>query len=361
MDGSEYSIGGVETYIWKLSELAVSMNIEVRVFQYAEKEFTKKTDTAIVYGVCSKNTRFDVLYQKALSLRHPGNVYLNIIANDILIPQWKVPDSIAIQHGIGFDVTEGRNFPLLFSFLSRTIKAYKRINRLYHVDETVCVDNNYICWYRTQIPQRSVKLIPIMNFTSIGSETISKSDSPVKIVFARRFVAIRGTRLFAPVSKRLIEKYGDKVEITFAGEGPDELFLRNFFGGDKRVRFTCYYPEKSVEFHQQFNIAVIPSIYSEGTSLSLLEAMSAQCAVVCTNVGGMTNIVIDRFNGMMISPSEDELFDVLSTLIDDKSLRIRLSKNAYQTVKDGFSLNKWQDAWSKVITDKFEEICQKSQ
>ncbi|WP_420491566.1 glycosyltransferase [Neobacillus drentensis] len=47
---------------------------------------------------------------------------------------------------------------------------------------------------------------------------------------------------------------------------------------------------------------------SEGTSLSLLEAMAAKCAEIATNVGGMTNIILDNYNGLIINPDESELY-----------------------------------------------------
>ena len=105
------------------------------------------------------------------------------------------------------------------------------------------------------------------------------------------------------------------------------------------------------------DIAVVPTTGSEGTSLSLLEAMASGCAVVCTNVGGMTNIVLSGYNGLMISPEEDELFDALATLIEDASLRARLQSNAYTCAKEAFSLKRWQDCWEKVIErSKKEEV-----
>ncbi|MGR4357642.1 glycosyltransferase [Escherichia coli] len=63
---------------------------------------------------------------------------------------------------------------------------------------------------------------------------------------------------------------------------------------------TSYKSEDSIHFHQQYDIAIVPSIGSEGTSLSLLEAMSAKCLVIATDIGGMTNIILDGFNGRMI-------------------------------------------------------------
>ena len=102
-------------------------------------------------------------------------------------------------------------------------------------------------------------------------------------------------------------------------------------------------------FHSEIDISIVPTIGSEGTSLSLLEAMASKTAVVCTNVGGMSNIIIDNFNGFIINPNVEELFLKVSKLIEDKELRDRLSNNAYLTVSEGFSFELWKQKWIEVI------------
>lgn len=352
-DGSRVSIGGVETYILNLARLANEIGIGVRIFQFASEQFEKKYENALVYGVkWSKNSNFSKLYKCALSNRIEDNSYLNIIANDNLIPKWKVPNSIVIQHGIGFDDNNHSKVPFILTFVYRMFKSYQRVKRMQNVDEVVCVDNNYICWYRTQTPRRTVRMIPILNFAALTSNNKEgEGDSVIRIVFARRFVQIRGTRLFGPVAKRLLKRYSN-IEITFAGDGPDEQYLKLLFHKENRVIFTRYNPEESVVFHQQFDIAVVPTVYSEGTSLSLLEAMSAGCAVTCTNIGGMTNIVLDGYNGLMVSPEQEDLYEALSNLIEDDKLRKRLAANAQVTVRDSFSLERWKRQWKKVILEK---------
>lgn len=348
-DGVGFSIGGVETYITQLSVLATQLGYKVRIFQFAKKDFTKTIDNAIVYGFSHTGKHNDgYLMKKAEELYERGNRYVSIIANDTLIPNYKVNSSIAIQHGIGFDSCFGKDEPLLINFLKRQRRAYPIVKRLENVDVVVCVDNNFICWYRTQTSLRNVKLVPILNFTEIGPGTVEKSHDTIKIVFARRFVTIRGTRLFTPVAKRLLENYPN-IEITFAGEGPDEEYMRRCFHDNDRVVFTSYTSDKSIAFHSQFSIAVVPTLFSEGTSLSLLEAMSSHCAVVCTNVGGMTNIILDGYNGLMVSPNEEELYLAIAKLIEDSELRQRIATRAYDTVCTSFSLRKWQKKWRMVL------------
>ena len=80
--------------------------------------------------------------------------------------------------------------------------------------------------------------------------------------------------------------------------------------------------------------------------------MAAHCAVLCTNVGGMTNIVIDGYNGLMVSPTSEELYIKLKQLVEDKQLRTNLAERGYDTVKISFNLKKWEEKWTSVLKDK---------
>lgn len=355
-DGSGLSIGGVESYITQLTILARKLGFISRIFQFGNQEFIKQGNHCTVYAVVKKRGNdFKLLYNKALSTRVASDKYINIIANDELIPSFNVPNSIVIQHGIGFDYVTERKLPDIALFLYNTFTAFKRVWAMRHVDECVCVDNNYICWYRTQRPKNRIKLTPILNFAEIGPNEVTKGEANISIVFARRFVKVRGTRLFVPVVKQLLDEYPN-VEITFAGDGPDKEFIKSVIGENDRVHYTQYDSSESVRFHQQFDIAVVPTLYSEGTSLSLLEAMSAHCAVVCTNIGGMTNIILDEYNGLMVSPNSYEIHQALVRLIECHELRNELSNNAYKTVCRSFSLEKWQKEWTRVLIEKFNKI-----
>lgn len=355
-DGTVLSIGGIETYITQLTKLANQLGFKARVFQFAYDDFVKEEECATVYAVKIRGRKdFKLLYNKALSTREDTNKYINIIANDELIPSFDVPNSIVIQHGIGFDYVTDRKLPDILLFFYNTYTAFMRVWAMRHVDEAICVDNNYICWYRTQRPRNRVKLIPILNFSAIGPKEVHRNNEKVKIVFARRFVKIRGTRLFAPVAKRLLDEYSN-IDITFAGGGPDENYIKSVIGSNNRVNYTSYSSQDSIKFHQQFDIAVVPTLYSEGTSLSLLEAMSAHCAVVCTNIGGMTNIVLDEYNGLMVSPDSEEIYSAIKRLIENSELRKEISDKAYETVCKSFSLEKWQKEWTRVLINKFNLI-----
>ncbi len=354
-DGSGMSIGGIETYISQLVKLISDLGYKSRIFQFSNNDFLKYDAIGTeIHGIYSKGRKLKHLYDSVFKSRQQNTNYITIIANDELIPDYYVKNSIAIQHGIGFDKPERENWPFLLSFLFCSFKSLLRVKKNSNVSTIVCVDNNYICWYRTQTPNRSIRFIPILNFTEIPSSKVNRTDDIVRIVFARRFEKYRGTRLFAPVAKKILNKFSN-VNITFAGTGPDFDFLYNEFGNNPNVCFTKYNSSQSIEFHSQFDISVVPTTGSEGTSLSLLEAMAAHCSVVCTNVGGMTNIILDGYNGLMVSPDENELYDAIERLINNKDLRENIAHRGYETVKSSFSLGIWRDKWTQVLTQKIKD------
>lgn len=80
--------------------------------------------------------------------------------------------------------------------------------------------------------------------------------------------------------------------------------------------------------------------------------MAAHCAILCTNVGGMTNIVIDGYNGLMVSPTSEEIYIKLKQLVEDKQLRTNLAERGYDTVKISFNLKNWEEKWTTVLKNK---------
>lgn len=234
--------------------------------------------------------------------------------------------------------------------LKCALRAIVKTRRYSYSNNLVCVDYNFINWYRTQVKTISQNFHCIPNYSEIPSSKPKKDSCNISVVFARRLVSYRGTRLFADAAANILRKYPG-LSVTVAGTGPDEGYMRGRLGEFPNVTFTSYSAEDSVNFHSKYHIAVIPTIKHEAISLSLLEAMAAGCAVIATNIGGITNAIIDGYNGLMISPVQSELEEAMERLITSRELRDKLSDNAYQTVKEGFSFAKWSEKWLKVIDE----------
>ena len=105
------------------------------------------------------------------------------------------------------------------------------------------------------------------------------------------------------------------------------------------------------DFHNKIDISVVPTLGSEGTSLSLLEAMASSCAVICTPVGGMSNIVINEFNGIIVNYKSSEIAIAIKKLVNNRNYLNKLGENALKTVEASFSKHKWDSKWINVVNE----------
>lgn len=347
-ENKQITIGGIQTYISNLCGVLNDFNLRVHILQQGKTDDFFCIGFADIRQIKSKNLK---QFKKKLRNYFTHNNISNgliIFASDTMAFDVRLfGTSIAIQHGVFWDVPLLQPRGILRGVLSKAKRAFLNIKTLQHINKIVCVDYNFINWFRSQVEYNVDNITVIPNFTRI-SDRIDKSDTAVKIIFARRLFAYRGTRIFTSAIKKLLTE-NLNIFVTIAGVGEDEQWMRDQLKDFDRVEFITYQSQNSLDVHKDKHIAVVPTIGSEGTSLSLLEAMSAQCAVICSNVGGMTNIVIDNYNGIIIDPNVMSLYHALKKLIDDAKLREFLGKNAYETVQVGFSYDRWVERWREVI------------
>ena len=103
------------------------------------------------------------------------------------------------------------------------------------------------------------------------------------------------------------------------------------------------------EIYQISDIVVIPTVHSEGTSLSCIEAMASGCAVIATNVGGLTDLIINEFNGLLIDPYWAAVKESIVRLVNNPEFRLKLGKTAYETAFSSFRKELWNQAWSNLL------------
>lgn len=343
---------GISTYVFNLVSLFIEANIQVNFIQFGNNNEEKKVNDCIkIYTIKSKSKTIKSLVKYAET---KANLKEDIIlfSTSTAICKNKFKKSIGIQHGIYWDIKtiHGIRFKLdLFSIILRAVQTYTIVKQHKLVSKMVCVDYNYINWLRTQVTDRNLNCVPILNFANFEAFNREKNKTgKIKIVFARRFAEIRGVELICKVLPRVLEKYKN-VYFTIAGRGGEKNKLLEAFKNMDRVTFTQYENSKSREFHKDYDIALIPSVGSEGTSLSLLEAMSVGCACICTDVGGLSNIVLDNFNGVIIEPDDKLLYRAICDLIENEEKRNSISKYAMETIKHSFSLEKWKKSWIDLI------------
>ena len=357
--GKKRMIGGIETYLINLAEILKARGIEPEIIQSSNTNFSKDIRGITIRG-------YNVRKGKRLYRRLYNQVKKRLKDEDIII--WGLERTsvkvshrrtISIQHGIPFDYYQEEALfrrILLKIGLGHFLKRVQRIRAIKAFKKSsikVCVDYNFWNWYRTFcLPTEEENIFIIPNFSRLPHKRVSprnfSTDSPLKILFARRFVRMRGVENFIEVAEHY--KNDGRVEITFAGEGPYEQKIRTLVQRSENIHITKYESENSVDFCKDFDVSVVPSIASEGTSLSLLEAMSVGNVVISTCVGGMTNIVLDGFNGFFVKPNAPkQIIEKIEAILDNRPLMWEISRNATMTIEKTFSFDIWKQKWDKVI------------
>lgn len=345
------NVGGIETYLVSLSSLLINNGYDVTLLQRGMHDYNFDYNGVRVVGYAEKKS--NCLVDKHIKTTGEA-VDLVVWGTDSISKKIKGIPTISIQHGIGFDYVYDEGIKGILSNFG-FMKIYRLLQRLQalryfsRADQRVCVDYNFVNWYRTYAQtDQTITVIP--NFTPIDPNIIKEKTNSdvVKVLFARRFVKKRGVYEMISAAQRILSRYSH-VTVTFAGDGPLKSDIEKAFCDDERVTITTYSFHESLKFHSEFDIAVVPTLGGEGTSLSLLEAMSAGCCVIGSNVGGITNILIDNYNGRIVTPTVDNIEHAISELILDDKKRKFLAVNSYDTVRHGFSLSLWESKWLNTI------------
>ena len=82
------------------------------------------------------------------------------------------------------------------------------------------------------------------------------------------------------------------------------------------------------------------STHYEGLPISIIEAMRAGLPIVATDVGGVSELVVNGENGLLVAPrSVDSLAIALEALIGDSDQRVKLGEESRRRFESGFDLD----------------------
>ncbi|MEK4664939.1 glycosyltransferase family 4 protein [Priestia sp. FSL H7-0729] len=180
------------------------------------------------------------------------------------------------------------------------------------------------------------------------------SPRPIRIIYPRRISMERGIIPMMLAADKLLGAFPD-LEIEFAGElvegstvGRAFRYWHRTHPHAERINQRTYDFRDIRGAYHQADIAVIPTVFSEGTSYACLEAMSCGLPVIASNVGGLNDLIQDGFNGILVPPGEQELTAALVRLVQDRAERERLGIYARETALS-YDLARWRSRWSTVL------------
>jgi glycosyltransferase involved in cell wall biosynthesis len=159
------------------------------------------------------------------------------------------------------------------------------------------------------------------------------------VLFSGKFIVRKGVKVLLEAWREVIRKFPD-AHLILLGDGPifGEMIRKAVdLGIDSSVYFRGHM-QRVTDFLQAADIFVLPSL-QEGMPNSLLEAMACGLAPVATRIGGVTDIIIDNENGVLVEPDDSySLAQGILKLLVEKELVRRIALNAHQTIRDFYSI-----------------------
>jgi glycosyltransferase involved in cell wall biosynthesis len=118
-----------------------------------------------------------------------------------------------------------------------------------------------------------------------------------------------------------------------------ELTGRLEQAGEKRVVLTGY--RKDIpEITAALDVLVVASTGVEGQTRVIPQAFATRRTAIGTTVGGITEIIRDGENGLLVPPlNGDALAAAMRRLIDDPALRSRLAETGYHDAQKNLSID----------------------
>lgn len=173
---------------------------------------------------------------------------------------------------------------------------------------------------------------------------------PYTILFVGRFDYLKGGDIVIKAFRKVLDIYPES-KLLFAG--PDKGISNN---ENKNYKFNDYIdkiipgrhsdrivyygklpPDKIMQLRQKANVTIITSRI-ENFPYSALEAISYSCPTICSDVGGLKEIIQDGSNGFLFR-SEDfsDLADKIIKIFDDSVLAAKIGRNALHDSRTKYS------------------------
>lgn len=149
---------------------------------------------------------------------------------------------------------------------------------------------------------------------------------------------------------RILKQRGADVSLDFFGEGAERPELEKMiaqYGLQEQITLHGVSGNVFPEL-QKSDIFILPS-FTEGSPISIIEAMGTGLPVIASNVGGIPDMITDGVDGILIEPNAQALADAIEKLLTDEALRKALGENAKESV-NRFSSVTMAEEYLKLYT-----------
>jgi len=171
-----------------------------------------------------------------------------------------------------------------------------------------------------------------------------RGDGPV-LALAAQLVTHKGHGVFFGALPAVLAKQPNLRVLVF-GRGPAGKELQKELdrrGLDKYVRFEGFRPDLE-NILPQVDLFIHPALV-EGVGVVLAEAAACGVPIVASRIGGIPDIVKDRFNGYLVTPADrTSLARHIVELLDEHDHLLQFGKTGRELMVENFSIERLVNA-----------------
>ena len=147
-----------------------------------------------------------------------------------------------------------------------------------------------------------------------------------KIIFSGKLNKSKGYHIFGKAIINVLDKYPDWSAEVYGNEQREKLIFKH-----SRLKIRNWINHKKLlKIYEKSSISIVNPTWEEPFGRTALESASRGCAVITSSKGGLS----ETFTNNLVLKNNDsnELFKLLSKLIDNKKLLLKIQKFNFQNV-----------------------------
>jgi len=217
--------------------------------------------------------------------------------------------------------------------------------------KVIAISAQVACHLQDDFKLAAEKIQVVHNGVDVSKYILNKTKEEMKrslgltqnfvIGHIGRLADVKGQTYLIAALPEILRSF-PQAQLLIAGEGKMFDRLRRqvkLSGLEKNVIFIPRVDDTR-KILSAIDVFVMPSL-QEGLGLALMEAMACGLAVVGSDVGGIKTLIQNEVTGLLVKPADQAaLSRAILELLNDKTKRDLLGKNAGNFIADNFSQDK---------------------
>lgn len=215
------------------------------------------------------------------------------------------------------------------------------------------------------VDAENIELLPnVLEFEHFdrGPRNAAVADLPERleeafnVLFVHGLSEQKGTHYLVDAFENLQQSYDD-VNLVLVGQSDlEDAYYREHVRDNASIHHVEYIPNHEIRhLYNLSDVFVLPSITVERNEeqfgFSVLEAMACGVPSIVTDVGGLPFVVEEGVTSLVIEErSADAIADAIARLHEDKQLRRELGDNAYEYVREHYTVETVSDRLYELYT-----------